>query len=330
MSVRLRELSRNQALLRGSAMAAAICLGSLPATASVINIYTQHDVPEFTNTNRVEATGLVDSDPVTLGRNITYDSTQPCCVSGSARSVFKSEDPSFVADDEFGSRVEIRVGDAGAEDRTITAGGQIISHLRLDSQFLTFRISNTKLIAARGSTAKLNFDMFIHEIDGPGDADHVVSGPTMFEGQYEASLFGGNRADPDPSLTITQSGFQTDLPEPDFVEISGNYEWDLGIFEGVVDMFALGLDVGDQFGMSYNWDVEVLSEFGNSRTASASFFDPIGLEGGLALGISDHTIIPIGSTSVVDPSVVPLPAGVWLLGSGLVLLGFGRRRAKAA
>lgn len=312
--------------------ATAIGLAGLPASASVIDLYLEHDVSEFTNVARTVASGKTIDEEITIERETTYDSTIPCCVSGSARSIYKSFGPTGVNDDQFGSRVEIKVGDAGAEDRTITAGGQITSYVRVTDQYLTFRISKTKLQAAQGATAKLKFGLFLHEIPTPltlpTTTQSVLNGPTLFEGQYESTLFGGNFSNPTAGLTINQSGFQTALPEADFYDAGvRNHEWDFGVFEGVVDIYAAGLKLGDEFGLNYTWDVEVHSEYGGfPGTASASFFDPLGSEGGLSLDFSSQTEIPLDGLTV---SAVPLPAGMWLLGSGLMALLFGRRRTRA-
>ena len=84
---------------------------------------------------------------------------------------------------------------------------------------------------------------------------------------------------------------------------------------GGAEMFTLTASMmvnsGDQF---YVW-----SQFGGRAVGDGAIFD----------GLSTASLL-LNTTNVVASSVVPLPAGVWLLLSGLGTFGWLRRRRRPA
>ncbi|WP_159974293.1 VPLPA-CTERM sorting domain-containing protein [Roseobacter cerasinus] len=303
----------------------AILAMSNPAGASQISLFYDHRVSEFSEpagvTSITEKNYSYDAEFARHDQEFT--SRSPCCVTGSAKNVLKNEGGRF-RNDEFGSVAEIFVGDAGAEPRSITAGGQLIYAVQPDSPDALdgggFRISGTRLNAIRGSTASLNFSIFLHEVpdfDAIGDYDDLLLGPTVLEAQYTAVLFGGDIANPTPSLTINQSGFDRPIPEPDFVMGNGSaVSWDLGIVADTFDLGAAGVDVDDLLGVSFNWTVKVESEFGGfSGPVRASFFDPLSGAGGLQFSSEAEEVLLTAPDTDLAP--VPLPAGGILLISAL-------------
>ena len=196
------------------------------ADASQVSLFYDHQVSEFSEPAGVTPTTSrnYDFDAEFSRHDQEFTSRNPCCVTGSARNIHKNE-AGRSRNDEFGSVAEIFVGDAGAEPRSIEAGGQRIYAVQPQSQdVLTnggFRISGTRLNAVRGSTASLNFSIFVHEVPDisavGGNYDALLLGPTVIEAQYTAVLFGGDLSNPTPSLMINQSGFDRPIAEPNFV-----------------------------------------------------------------------------------------------------------------
>ena len=238
-----------------------------------------------------------------------------------------------ITNDQFGSDVELEVGDAREELRSIAAGGQIIKAYR-GFDHLDYRISRTQLDAINGSSAELYFSIFVHEvadIDSVVDYDELLFGPTLIGAQYSAVLSGGDRADPTPSLTISQSGFDSLLPEPDFTTGLGSaVSWTPGIIEGSLDLRSFGLGVDEFFAVSYNWGVKVENEYGGfSGPVSASFFDPLSGDGSFSFDANGTEIFLTGAAD--DPTVtpVPLPAGGTLMLTALAALGWRARRRKS-
>lgn len=310
-------------------LSAAWAITPTQVDAASLSLFYEHDVAEFNDpTGRIGKT-VTDRRPIdrTMRHDIEFDSQLPCCATGAASNVIRSF--SNGDKEQFGRTVNIRTGDVGAETRTFTAGGQVgLGVEMLWAPGLSFRISKTSLKAAQGTTARLSFGIFAHELIDPSrntydSIDEILAGPVVTMGQYEAILFGGDRNKPTPTLTIMQSGFDTLLPEPAVFEAGPlNTGWDFGVFEGDLNLAPQGFETGDRFGLSYNWEVSVTSEYGGSPgTAFASFFDPISSEGGLSFDRTDLREIPIGPVPAV-----PLPAGLWFLFTGMLSLVLGGSR----
>lgn len=302
---------------------------SFAAEASVVSLSYGYDVEgvspqiDFVQTPDVK---ISRSNPVVrVEQDETLPSTQPCCIKGSVRNVFQSKDE-IIANDEFGSRVDIFVGDASPKTRTVRGDGQIFSLLEFNTVAASaFRISNTKMRAANNTIASVDFDVTIVEVPKTGtvSVDDIQFGNVLKALSYEAVLSAGPFSNPSPQLSITQSGFDFPLPEPGFVQVGNGYEWDFGVAEGLLDISSLGFSAGDRYGMMYSWSAEVETNGSGFAESYASFFDPLTGEGGFSLDTSDLTFLELGGDTA--PAPVPLPAGFLLLMTGLASILMGKR-----
>lgn len=313
-------------------VALAALLAPVQASAASVTLFSEHHVSEFSEPTGVvaqnEFIGPTETD--TFVQDLSYTSIKPCCVTGSVSGYFATVGASGATHptDQFGSKARIRTVDVRSDVRTISAGGQLVYPAKFRGDLAdNFRISNTKLKVRAASTARLKFVIAAHEIVDQSKSEYpvneVLMGPTLKLAQYSAELFGGDYRGEGASLTISQSGFDVSLPEPDFYlnRSTGYYEWDFGSFAGNFDLSSFGYTAGTTIGMSYTWGVEVEGNF----EAFASFYDPLSGDGGISFDRVDKEILPT-TNGVSAPAPVPLPAGGLLLLSGLISFWLRTRR----
>jgi len=110
------------------------------------------------------------------------------------------------------------------------------------------------------------------------------------------------------TLTLTGAGDITAVPDPNNVDNYAKYT--LGPLSGTLDLLVLA---GQTVSLTYLMSMEA-SGPGWEMGALAELGDPLTLTGGM---------------TVSDPTAVPIPGAVWLLGSGLVGLAGLRRKFKS-
>lgn len=137
--------------------------------------------------------------------------------------------------------------------------------------------------------------------------DITLNGTSLFSSG--ALLEGGS-----PGHTLTKTG--TDLGDA-FFDSGAVFGYDFNAYIGTLDLGSLL--AGESFTLAYEMTV-IASSYGGETGAAASIGDPNSLEGGGR-----------GLSGAIGVNPVPIPAAVWLFGSGLVgLIGFGKRKMAAA
>jgi len=155
------------------------------------------------------------------------------------------------------------------------------------------------------------------DFGGPGPGSGIsTNGGTL-------ALFDDDTGLTGPALVIGQDGGHVVFSD------NGNGTWDAEVFDitntsgGSITL--LGGDANFELGISWNGGAHYFGDSGSSIQSSPDTY--LIVFDGFVQGPQGPRRVS-GNTLAVDLAPIPLPASVWLLGSGLLgLVGVARRRA---